>query len=430
MMRRSQRKDAKAQRRNEGIWLRTCILILCVLASSAHIFAGDDWPQFRGPDGQGHSDSTGLPIKWSATENIAWSVEIPGRGWSSPVILGNQIWLTTATEDGKSLRAICVDREKGKIVRDIEVFRIETLAAKHNKNSYASPSPVIESDRVYVHFGTYGTACLSTSDGAVVWKNDILKIDHEVGPGSSPVIFGDLLILTMDGTDKQFIAALDKKSGEIRWKNSRPPVGKTGEMSKAFCTPLVYQVAGQNQMVIPGADRVIAYDPENGEEIWQVDYNGFSNVPRPVFAHGLVYVCTGFQAAELLAIRPTGKGNVTQSEVAWKFIKQVPNNPSPVIVGDLLFMVSDRGIATCLDAKTGEEIWRERLEGEFTSSLLAAEGNIYLTNEEGKTFVIAAERMFRLVSVCDLGEKVMASFAVSGKALYLRSETRLFRIEK
>jgi len=404
-------------------------LLGACLAVSAR--AEQDWPQFRGPDGQGHSDSVGLPLTWSETENVAWKTAIPGQGWSSPVILDDQIWMTTALDSGHSLHAVAVDRKTGAIVHDVEVFTVDEPPKIHATNSYASPTPVVERGRVYVHFGTMGAACLDTATGSILWTNHDFTLDHEVGPGSSPTLYADLLLFTCDGCDFRYVAALDKNSGKLAWKTPRSGViDKPGMNKKAFATPLVIRAGGRDLAIMPGAEWVQAYDPLSGEEIWNVKYPGFSNVPRPVYGHGLVYVCTGFGVPEMWAIRPEGHGDITASNVVWKATKEMPAKPSPILVGDEIYTVNDKGIATCLDAATGAKRWIKRFGGSFSASPIFADGRIYFCSEDGKTLVLAPGRNFEQLAANQLDGRFMASPAVSGKALFLRTDTHLYRIEK
>lgn len=406
------------------------LVFAVVMQGAASLFASDDWPQFRGPNGDGHSDAVGLPLTWSETENVKWKVAIPGEGWSSPVILGNQVWMTTALDGGKSLRAVCVSRTAGTVLHDVEVFQIDKAEKIHATNSYASPTPIVEPGRVFVHFGTYGTACLNTDTGKLLWKNNDLKIDHEVGPGSSPAVFGKLLLVTCDGIDARFVAALNKQTGELVWKKDRPGLlNDQTSINKAFSTPLVIEARGRTQAVSPSAQQVVAYDPLTGSEQWRVKYPGFSNVPRPVFGNGLVFVCTGYMKPELWAIRPDGQGDVTETHVAWKVKKQVPTKPSPLLIGNRLFMVSDGGTGTCLDAATGKEIWAERLSGTYSASPVYAEGRMYIFGENGKTLVIRPGDKFELLATNELNGKFMASPAIAGKAFFVRTTTHLYRIE-
>jgi outer membrane protein assembly factor BamB len=395
------------------------------------VSGGENWPQFRGPGGDGHSDSKELPLRWSETENVKWKTAIPGQGWSSPVILGNQIWMTTALDNGKSLRAVCVDCETGKILRNVEVFAVAAPEFKHKMNSYASPTPVIEPGRVYVHFGTYGTACLSTETGEVLWRNQSMRLEHENGPGSSPILLRNKLIIPCDGMDVRYLVALDKLTGKPIWKTDRSgEINKPPPFRKAYSTPLVIKVNGAEQIVSSAADYVFGYEPETGKEIWRVHYEGYSNVPMPVYGDGLLFICTGFDKAQLWAIRPDGKGDVTATHVAWKYLKQIPLKPTPLFVSGKLYFVSDNGIATCLDAKTGKEIWQERIGGEYSASPVSVDERIYFFSHEGKSVVLQPGETFQPIATNQLGSGFMASPAIAGKAFYLRSKTDLYRIEK
>jgi outer membrane protein assembly factor BamB len=395
------------------------LVVLGLLSGLAHA----EWPQFRGPSGQGESAAKGLPLVWSESQNIAWKAAVPGAGWSSPVLSEGQIWLTAATEDGTSLRAIALDEQSGRMLHDVEVFRVSRPPSIHDKNTYASPTPILEPGRVYVHFGTLGTAALNRS-GEILWKTQELHYAHGHGAGGSPVLAGDRLVISCDGTDQQFVVALDKNTGKVVWKTAR----RDGAM--AYTTPLVIPRDGGSQVVSPGGNHAASYDVESGKELWSVDYDGFSGVPRPVFAHGLVYITTGFYSPVLMAIRPDGSGNVTKTHVAWQWGRGVPLTPSPVVAGGEIYMVSDNGIASCLDARTGEELWRQRLGGGFSASPVAAEGRIYFLNESGETTVVRAGRSFEKLAANRLDGRTLASPAIEGKAIYLRTDSHLYRIEE
>jgi outer membrane protein assembly factor BamB len=400
--------------------LRTLFQLFVILLQPLQM-AAEDWPQFRGPTGQGHSSEHGLPLTWSETKNIAWKVAVPGKGWSSPVLQGEQIWLTTGMDEGHSLRALCLQRDTGRLLYDVEVFHKDNPAPIHSKNSHASPTPVLEGNRVYVHYGAHGTACLS-NDGRVLWKTE-LKYQHGHGPSGSPVMFEDLLIINCDGTDVQYVVALDKKNGQVRWKKMRD-----GQMS--YSTPLVIAVGGADQVISTGANRVVAYNPRTGEEIWWSRYIGFSLVPRPVFGQGLVFICSGYDSPSVYAITPDGKGDVTGTHVVWSLQRGAPHNPSPLLVGDELYIVSDKGILTSLEAKTGKIHWQQRLAGEFSASPVYADGRIYFLNEEGETTVISPGTEFKKLATNTIEGRTLASLAISGKAIYLRSDTHLYRIQE
>lgn len=408
------------------------ILVTGLMASPA--LAGDNWPQFRGPRGDGHSDATGLPIKWSETQNVVWKTPIHDLGWSSPVIWGNQIWMTTATATGHQMFAVCVDLASGKVIRDVKVF--DTQAPEHvaSTNSYASPTPVIEAGRLYVHYGMYGTGCLETGTGKVLWSRRDLKCDHHEGPGSSPMLLGNLLIVHVDGRDVQYVVAMDKSTGKTVWKTNRSinySIYGQNER-KAFCTPIVIEADGHSELISQGAKAVMGYDPGTGQELWKVRYNGWSVAPRPVFGHGLVFIITDYERPELWAVRPGGTGDVTGSHVAWKMTKGAPSRPSMLLIDDLLYMVSSDGMASCVEAKTGQVMWKMRQAGSYSASPIYADGRIYFFNHEAATTVIQPGRAYKLLAVNELDgqEELMASPAVVGKSLLVRTRAHLYRIEK
>lgn len=397
------------------------IAFLFTVMLAQNLPAGD-WTQFRGPGGQGHSMERGLPLNWGETRNITWKTPVPGKGWSSPVVLGERIWLTTATDEGKSLRAVGIDRETGAVTVNAEIFRLKSPVTIHEKNSCASPTPALDDDRIYLHFGSFGTACIDRS-GKPIWKTRMAYDNGQHGPGSSPVLYGDLLIVSCDGMDVQFIAALDKMTGKVRWKKRR-------EGFQAYATPLIVHRRDGDQVISPSALRTIAYKASTGEEIWQVRYgDGFSNVPSPVFGHGMAYICTGFQVPSLLAVRIDGRGDVTESQIAWTLKRGVPLTPSPLLVGDNLYMVSDNGIAACVDARNGTEYWRARIGGNYSASPIYADGRIYFLSEEGRSVVIAADREYRELATNSIEGRTLASMAVSQGSIFIRSETHLYRID-
>ena len=422
--------------------MRMLSCLLTVLATvPAAARAGDGWPEFRGPRGDGHADAVGLPLRWSETENIKWKTRIHGLGWSTPAVLGQQVWMTTATADGKQMFAVCVDRETGRILHDKKLFDVPNPRPLANPvNCYASPSPVIEPGRVYVSFGSYGTACLDTRTGEKIWERRDLPCNHFRGPASSPVAFGNLLIMHMDGVDHHYVVALDRRTGRTVWKTARstdygdldadgkPRAG--GDFRKAYNTPLLVTVAGRTQMLSPAAKAVYAYDPRDGKEIWTVRYAGHSTASRTVFGDGVAFINTGYSKAQLWAVRADGRGDVTDTHVLWKYTKGVPNRSSPVLVDGRLYMCSDKGIAACLEAKTAKEVWRERLGGNFSASTLYADGHVWFFSEEGKTTVLRPGSTPEIVATSQLDGGFMASPAVAGNAFYLRTRTHLYRIEK
>jgi outer membrane protein assembly factor BamB len=330
--------------------------------------------------------------------------------------------LTTATDGDRSLRVLSVDAASGEIGVNVEVFRLTTPVRGHEKNSGASPSVIVEGDRAYVHFGQYGTACVKR-DGAILWRTQELKFAQVHGPGGSPVLFENLLILNADGHDTQFVAALDKNSGKVVWRKPRPS-------AMAYSTPLIIQTPAGPQFVSTGAHRTVSYNPRTGDEIWSVSYgDGFSNVPRPVYGNGLVFICTGFYQPNLLAVRPDGKGDVTSTHVVWRTARGVPLTPSPIIVGEHIYIVSDNGILGCFEAKSGKEVWRQRLPGSYSASPVFAGGRIYFLSEEGEMTVIATGTTFRKLGSNKLEGRFFASPAVSSGAIFLRSDSHLYRLQ-
>jgi outer membrane protein assembly factor BamB len=393
--------------------------------------AEENWPQFRGPRGDGTSRAVGLPLTWSESRHVRWKTAIHGRGHCSPVVWDDQVWLTTATEDGHRLFAVCVDRASGRIMHDVLVFAVEHPEPVHTLNSYASPTAVVEAGRVWVHFGTYGTACLDTSSGKILWARNDLHCDHFRGPGSSPILCGDRLILHFDGIDVQYLTALDKNTGKTLWKTDRSTdfAGAEGDLRKAYSTPLLAEVDGRTLLLSVGAKAAMAYLAASGEQVWKIRYDGFSNTSRPLFGEGLAFINTGFGKPELWAVRPGGRGDVTQSHVVWKLNKNVPAKPSALLVGPQIYMIDDRGIASSVDARSGEVLWHERIGGQYSSSPVWADGRIYVFDENGKSVVLAGGRQFKLLATNHLDAGCMASPAVAGKSLLVRTTTHLYRIE-
>jgi len=382
------------------------------------------WPEFRGPTGQGHSSEQGLPLDWSESHNVLWKREVPGRGWSSPVVAGNQVWLTTAVKSsgGASLRAVAFAVETGAPLVDVEVFQSRRADALNPKNSLASPTPIVAGNRVYVHFGQDGTAALTTT-GEIVWKAH-LRYESQHGSGGSPVLYRDLLIVNCDGADDAYVAALDVQTGKVKWRTPRRT-----PFDQAYATPLVIRAGDTDQVVSPGAYRAVSYDPLTGKEIWRVGYaDGFSNVPRPVAGHGLVFIATGFQQPTLLAVRSDGTGDVTRSHVAWRVSRGAPLTASPLLVGDELYFVSDGGILSSVDARSGELIWQHRLGGSFSASPVFVDGRIYFQSEDGVTTVVAPGRVFRQLATSRVEGATLASPAVAGGSFFLRSDRHLYRI--
>jgi outer membrane protein assembly factor BamB len=400
--------------------MQRVFLLLFALAAAV---PAEDWPEFRGPTAQGHSTERGLPLEWSESRNVMWKTRVPGLGWSSPVVASGRVWITSAIKErGGSLRALAFDLETGRELVNVEVFRTRSADPLNAKNSLASPTPIVEGDRVYVHFGADGTAALTTS-GETVWKSRF-SYESQHGSGGSPVLYGDLLIFSADGSDRAFVIALEKQTGKIRWKTSRRQPS-----DQAYSTPLVIRVGDRDEVVSVGAFRAAAYEPESGKEIWRVGYgDGFSNVPRPVYGRGLVYIATGFQQPTLIAVRPDGTGDVTRTHVAWTLRRGAPLTPSPLLVGDELYIVNDGGIVSCLDATTGETRWQHRLDGNFSASPVFADGRIYFLNEEGVATVILPGKEFRMLATNHVDGATLASMAVSAGSIFIRTDTHLYRI--
>lgn len=396
------------------------LLVPCGVAAQT-----EDWPEFRGPTGQGHSVERGLPLQWSEAQNVMWKVPVPGRGWSSPVVAGNRVWMTTAVQNSGalSLRALAFDVDTGREVLNAEAFRFRNRHILNPKNSHASPTPVVEGDRVYVHFGADGTAALDAASGHIVWKAQF-PYESQHGNGGSPVLHKDLLIFSCDGNFEAFVVALDKRTGKVRWKTHR-----RRPLAQAYTTPLVIRVGERDHIVSVGAFRAVAYDPDSGKEIWTVSYDdGFSNVPRPVYGHGLVYIATGFQEPSLLAVRADGTGDVTDTHIAWTMRRGAPFTPSPLLIGDELYVVNDLGIVMCLDARTGQLHWQQRIGGNHSASPISADGRIYFLSEEGVATVIALGKEFRKLATNELDGAALASMAVSRGSIFIRTHGHLYRI--
>jgi outer membrane protein assembly factor BamB len=424
-----------------GIWRwawghrRSLGLALTLAALSRPAPAAEQsWWQFRGPTGDGHSTATHLPLEWDESRNVAWKTPIHDRGWSSPVIWGNQVWLTTATKDGQRLFAVCLDKDTGRIVRDLQVFDVESPMRITPENTYATPTPVIEEGRVFVHFGTYGTACLDTATGRTLWARRDLNCDHELdaGPASSPTLIAGNVVFQVDGRDVQYLIALDRATGKTVWKTPRSLdfTGIPVHHRKAFCMPIVCPRGEGQQLISPGGRAVYAYDLE-GRELWRVRHHGFSAAPRPVFGHNLVFALIDHDNPELWAIRTDGSGDVTDTHVAWKETRSMPQRSSPLLIGELLFLVSRGGIATCLEAKTGTLVWQERLRGQYSASPIHAQDRIYLFNDDALTTVLRAGRTLDIIATNALARQPLRSTpAVDGSAWIIRTENYLYRVKE
>ncbi len=435
---------------------RVLVMIAAFGLSTHSTLAADRWPEWRGETGQGISLATNLPVRWSEEKGVAWKTNVPGRGWSTPVIENGQIWLTAALDEPAneqeieqrrktttnsqplhfskfvSLRAVCVDLDSGTLLRDIEVLAEQDPDFIHRENTYATPTPILENGRLYCHYGPCGIACLDTESGKVLWTNRTLRVKHENGPGSSPVLWQDKLFIHCDGIDEQYIVALNKNTGEVAWKTMRSgKLNDNPQLKKSYATALVTEVNGETQLVSPAADWVYGYDLESGKELWRLNYGelGFSNAARPVAANGLLYIATGYMKARMLAVRVTKNGSEQHAEIAWDFTKQVPNVSSPLVIGDELYFVSDNGIASCLDAKTGETHWTERIGKHFWASPLYADGRIYFFDRDGTTTVVAAGTEYQRLAINKLDGEMLATAAAVDNALILRTDKALYRLQ-
>ena len=427
--------------------MRLCptVLLAAILAAS-YAEAGQDWPQFRGPHGDGTSTARNVPLTWGESNHIAWKAVIPGRGRSSPVVKKDRVWLTTALEQGViraniksddmqtaehvTLQALCLDAKRGKELWRTTLFEVDKPAPVHWFNSWATPSPVVEKGRLYCDFGTFGTACLDANDGKILWQSR-LPLDHQVGPGSSPILWRDMLILVRDGRDAQYVAALDKHNGHTVWKTDRPPLDTSaGELKKCFSTPLLIENGKRVQLISTGARWVVSYDPNTGKELWRLRHGeGFSNGSCPVFSHGMAILATGCMRADLLAVNVDGTGEIPATNVTWRITQQVPVMSSPTLSGDEVYWVSDDGLASCADVRTGQIHWQKRVGGRQLASPLGAEDRVYFFGQDGKTTVIRAGRQFEKLAENQLPGPVAATPAIVDGAIYLRTDTHLYRIQ-
>ncbi|MAI71851.1 MAG: serine/threonine protein kinase [Rhodopirellula sp.] len=416
---------------------RLLVSMFVFVGAFSSSLAAEDWRLFRGPRGDGVIDQS-LPTEWGPDKNIAWRTELPGEGWSSPVTAGDRIYLTAAiptiesdeNQDNQdyTLSLIIVDAVSGRLLKTIPILEQtrERLARIHRKNSHASPTPVIDGEKIYVHFGYQGTACLTLS-GEVLWKNRELYFKPTHGNGGSPVLVSGNLIFTCDGDAEPRIVALNASNGQLVWSTPRPVSAKK---TFSFCTPTVIEVDGKLQVIAPGSDCVLALDPVTGETIWDVRYVGYSVVPKPVFHGGLVFISTSFDNSKMLAIRPTGSGVVTDTHVAWQLDRNVPKTPSMVAHQGLVYSISDDGIATCVEAKTGDLVYRKRIGGNYSSSPLLAGGKLYFTSEDGVTTVVGAGKEFEELGSSSLEERTLASLGVIDDSILIRTAEALYRIQE
>ncbi len=407
-----------------GIYGTISLLVFTAIANA-------EWFQFRGPGGQGVSVAKNVPLEWGLKKGVAWKKKLPGKGWSSPVIGEGKIVITVSRQEGEkvSLGVVALDVGSGEVVWTQDLFTPEAteVRKRHSKNGLASATPYLEQGVAYVHFGHMGTAALRLNDGEVLWKK-VVKYPPVHGTGSSPVVADGKMIFNADGASDPMIVALDQKKGELAWKTPREQKVKK---TFSFGTPLVIEVEGRMQVISQASGKVAAYDPANGKEIWKVLYGeGYSVVPRPVYANETLYVATGFDRSSLLAIRPKGAaGDVTESHVLFKEDRYIPKTPSFVEKGGYLYLVDDTGSLTCRDGKSGEMKWREKIPGNFSSSPVLVDDKLYLATEDGVAYVATVspegcEIAFEL----EMEERILASPALIDGALFLRSEEHLWKI--
>lgn len=379
-----------------------------------------EWPRWRGPSGMGLSDEQGLPVRWSPAENVAWKTEVPGAGNSSPVIWGERIFITTASDQGKRRSLACVSRSGGALlwVKDAPATAPEGRVIA--KNGYASATPVVDGERVVAFFGNGGLVAFDL-EGEVLWHHPLAPFDAMHGTGASPVMYGGLVILFQEQSSKPSLGiAVDKRTGERRWTVEREP-------ALGWCTPLALRIAGRDQLIYGASNTVVAYDPATGAEIWKCGGATHEVIPTVIAGHGLVYCASG-RSGPTLAVRPAGTGDLSRTGLAWRSPRGAPHVPSPVLSGDYLYQVNDLGIVTCFRARTGEVLFQKRLGGTFSASPVAADGKIYLTSEDGDTTVVRPGPDLDVLSVNPLGETTLASAAVLGGQIFIRTAKHLWAI--
>jgi len=387
------------------------------------------WNQFRGPNGEGKTDAN-LPLEFGEGKNVKWKTPMLGKAWSSPVVWDKQIWFTNAEADGHKLWAVCLDAKTGKVLHNKLVFEVaKPQKSPVSMNSYASCTPVIEEGRVYVTFGAHGTACLDTKTAEVLWQrqDEELYCDHFRLPASSPILYKGLLFLLFDGADKQFAVALDKKSGKTKWLHKRAFDYRTnnGDRKKAYATPTILTHKGRAQLIAPAGVATEALDPMSGKLLWTARTGGMNASGCPQYGHGLVYVNNGM--GSMSAIKPEGTGDL---EAAWSTRRNIPKKSSMILHGAHLYMAADTGVATCLEAKTGKTVWSERVNaGEFAASPILAKDRLYFFGMKGDVAVVAAAPQFKVLPCGKFDDGFMATPAVIGDALILRTKSAVYCVE-
>src|SRR4051812_48451105 len=415
--------------------MKTSLSAFPALLLSAALLHAENWAQFRGPTGQGHSSEKNLPVKWSATENIAWKTAIPGESWSSPIVWRERIFVTTATENGASCRVLSLERTNGKIVWDKEVFE-QVPRHKQQRNTFATPTPATDGERVYACFGDGSFAALNFA-GGTVWTNRDYKFYGEHGLGSSPILYRGLLIMARDGSsegedkklgwqkpwDQARLIALDPKTGKERWQ------GKRGLSRISHGVPTIWEHDGKAEVISEAGDVVQGFNAQTGERLWSSEVIGEGKVPSVVIGDGLAFTSGGWGGKETIkAFRLGGQGDLKEANLVWEQKKGMPKVPSMIYVKPHLFAITDGGVATCMMATTGELLWQERVGGNFAASPTAAEGHIYFVSDSGETTVIAAGPEFKVLARNPLAEKVQASPAILQGQIFIRTEKNLFCI--
>jgi outer membrane protein assembly factor BamB len=391
----------------------------------------ENWPRFRGPNGQGVSSEVDLPVQWSGHDNVAWKTSIPGNGWSSPIVHDDRVLLTTTTEEGVSCRVICVSRRSGDIAWNTEVHR-QVPGKKRAKNSYATPTPVTDGKHVYAVFYD-GTIAAVDFSGNLVWKNSEVKFYSLHGLGASPMLAHNQLIMPFDGSSREdervgwkipwteaIVLSLDAATGSVRWK------GRRGESRVGHVTPIL--VDDGEQIVSACGDRVQGFDARTGKRIWSVYSQGEGVTPSPAIGDGLIFTSSGFEEPTIRAIRLGGEGNVTDTHVMWEQRQGVPALPSLLYVRPHVYTITRDNILHCIEASTGEIVWRHRLSGDYSASPVFADGRIYILSEEGLTLVLRPGPRYDEVGRNGIDETCLASMAVSQGQFYIRSSEHLFCI--
>lgn len=415
------------------------ILAMLLLPGIYRIYSQDEnWTHFRGSSLNGIATVENVPVSWGEETNMKWKTAIHGKGWSSPVVFGNQVWLTTAAEEGKELFAVCLDFITGEIIFDIKVFSLDSAISINAVNTYATPTPAIENGFVYVNYGSLGTACINTTNGSVVWTRTDLKCDHVHGPGSSVFLYKDFLILHYEGVDVRFITALDKHNGKTIWithRQDEPYKELSMIEKKAYVTPLLINLNGRDLIISNGSAIINAFDPSSGEEVWGIKRGVVSTVPMPIEENGIVYVKLGgmigedrSRFSELVAVNPDGSGDISNTNILWTFrVAYIPVS-TPVIKDGLIYTSDSDRTLKCIDASNGKEVWNYKSKSLFNSSPIYANGNVYFSSTGGETMVVKAGRELNIVSENKLNGEIWATPAILRNNILMRTDRYLYRI--